>query len=320
MSDVHFQPPPLTDPLGEVLHMLRLTGTLYCRAEMTAPWGIEMPQLPGAMLFMIVTSGRGWLRMRDMPPQMLEQGSMVLLPHGTSVELASSPGAATTPLFDIPSTKVSERYELMQWGGGGALMRATTGVVQFDHVAAQRLISLLPPVIRVDAWDEDVDSWMQSTLRLIAREAAALRPGGETVMTRLADIMVIQALRRWLDTAPEANLGWLAALRDPQIGRALAQIHRGAAEDISVAGLADIAGMSRSAFSARFTDMVGQPAMQYVTQWRLHLARAALLESGQPVGVIGARAGYNSEAAFGRAFKQFFGVSPGAARREAIAR
>ncbi|QDZ10300.1 AraC family transcriptional regulator [Devosia ginsengisoli] len=315
MTDIHFQPSPLSDPLGEVLHMLRLTGTLYCRAEMTAPWGIVMPDLVDSMMFVIVTSGQSWLKMAGEEPALLAQGSMVLLPHGKSYELLSAPDAVPEPLFDIPVEKIGDRYEIMRHGGGGAVTRATSGVVQFDSVAAKRLVSLLPPVLRVDAWDVDDGDWLRSTLGLIAREASAMRPGGETVMTRLADILVIQAIRAWLARAPEANLGWLAALRDRQIGRTLALMHRQPDRDWSLVDLAGEAGMSRSAFSARFTELVGQPAAQYLAQWRLHLARAQLLEGREAVGAVARRAGYQSEAAFGRAFKQFFGVPPGAARK-----
>ena len=315
MSDPHFQPAPLSDPLGEALHMLRLTGTLYCRAEMTAPWGLIFPQLLESMMFVIVTSGHGWLRMGNDPPMLVQQGGMVLLPHGTPYRLLSEPDAAAQPLFDIPVEKVSDRYEIMRHGGGGAVTRATAGVVQFDSVAAKRLISLLPPVLRIDAWQTDDGNWLHSTLGLIAREASAMRPGGETVITRLADILVIQAIRAWLDTAPEANLGWLAALRDKQLGRTLALIHRRPEQDWSVVELAREAGMSRSAFSARFTELLGQPAMQYLAHWRLLLAREQLLETREPVATVARRAGYQSEAAFGRAFKQLFGLPPGSLRK-----
>ena len=318
MNDAHFQPAPLSDPLGEVLHLLRLTGTLYCRAEMTAPWGLIMPNLVESMMFVIVTSGHGWLVMEGQEPMLIGQGSMVLLPHGQSYRLLSAPDAKAVPLFDLPVEKVSERYEIMRHGGGGEVTRATSGVVQFDHVAAKRLVSLLPPVLRLNAFNDD-GNWLQSTLALIAREASAMRPGGETVITRLADILVIQAIRAWLDDAPEANLGWLAALRDRQIGRTLALMHRRPEQTWSVAELASEAGMSRSAFSARFTELVGQPAAQYLAQWRLHLARAQLLENQEPVSVVARKAGYQSEAAFGRAFKQFFGIPPGGVRKLAAA-
>lgn len=314
MSDVTFQPAPLSDPLGEVLHMLRLTGTLYCRATMSAPWGIVMPQLIDSMMFVIITSGQCWLEI-DGEMIHLRQGSMALMPHGNTYRLLSAPDADAEPLFEIPCDRISDRYEIMTHGGGGEITRATSGVVQFDHVAGKRLIALLPRVLRIDTWEDDVGNWVQSTLALIAREASALRPGGETVITRLADILVIQAIRAWLDTAPEARQGWLAALRDPQLGRALAAIHRRPEQDWSVSDLAGEAGMSRSAFSARFTQTVGQSAMQYLAQWRLHLARARLVETDDPVGSVAGAAGYQSEAAFGRAFKQLFGMPPGAARR-----
>ena len=296
--------------------MLRLTGTLYCRATMSAPWGLLMPELIDSMMFVIVTSGRAWVEL-DGELTEVGQGSMVLLPAGPSYKLLSSPDAEAVPLFEVPVQKISERYEILEHGGGGDVTRATAGVVQFDHVAGKRLVSQLPRLLKIDAWDDTLGSWIQSTIGLISREASALRPGGETVMTRLADILVIQAIRAWLDTAPEAQQGWLAALRDRQLGRALALIHRQPAEDWTLVALARAAGMSRSAFAARFTALTGQPTMQYLAHWRMKLARTLLVENGAPVGAIAAQVGYQSEAAFGRAFKQFFGVSPGAVRRSA---
>ena len=314
MTSIHFQPAPPSDPFGEALHMLRLTGTLYCRATMNAPCGIDMPDLIDSMMFVIVTSGRGWVEL-DGELTEVGQGSMVLLPSGRSFRLLSSPDAEAEPLFDIPVEKVSDRYEIMVHGGGGEITRAASGVVQFDNIAGKRLVSQLPKLLKIDAWDDALGSWIQSTIALISREASGLKPGGETVMTRLADILVIQAIRAWLDTAPEAQTGWLAALRDRQLGRALALIHRQPAHGWTVEALAQAAGMSRSAFAARFTAALGQPAMQYLAQWRMNLARAELMETQEPVGQVALRAGYQSEAAFGRAFKQFFGQSPGSLRR-----
>jgi AraC-like DNA-binding protein len=142
-----------------------------------------------------------------------------------------------------------------------------------------------------------------------------LRPGGETVITHLADILIIQAIRSWLDSAPDANRGWLAALRDKQIGRALAAIHRQPEKAWSVDSLAREVGMSRSGFSARFTQLVGNSAMRYLTRWRMQLARAQLAEGTTQISQIADRLGYQSEAAFCRAFKREFGISPGSFRR-----
>jgi AraC-like DNA-binding protein len=315
MPGVHFQPPDAVDPLGDVLHMLRLNGTLYCRAELAAPWGVALPQMDNSMLFVVIISGEGWMRLAGRPPLLVREGSMVVLPRGTPVDLLSAAGGQAVPLFDLPATKVSERYEMMEIAGPGAVTRAMTGVVSFDDVAARRLIELLPEVLIVDRWHDVAGGWLRSTLDLISHEAAALKPGGEAVITRLADILIIQAIRTWLDTAEEAQKGWLAALRDPQMGRALAAIHRSPGEDWTLEGLARLAGMSRSGFAARFSEMVGQSALRYLSDWRMQRARLAIVGGTDAIGQIARRAGYQSEAAFGRAFKQTFGASPGSVRR-----
>jgi len=307
--------PASADPLGETLHMLRLTGTLYCRGEFTAPFAIDIPEFDGVMTFLVVTSGRCWLQVEGEEPRRLEQGSLALIPHGPPHTVSSSPEVTAEPLFDLPVDKISERYEFMRYGGGGELTRTMYGVVRFDDVAAQHLIKLLPDVIQIDGWDDDASGWLQSTLRFIASEAAVLKPGGETVITRLADVVIIQAIRSWLDHSPEADQGWLAALRDKQIGRALSLIHRTPERDWTVASLSDEAGMSRSTFSARFSHMVGSSPLRYLTEWRMQVARTRLLESRDTLSMISVELGYQSEAAFCRAFKRVFGVSPGSLRR-----
>ncbi len=304
-----------TDPLGDTLHLLRLTGTLYCRSELSAPWGIDLPAFDDCMMFHIVTAGHCWLELEGEEPRLLQQGSLALVPHGNGHCLRSSPQAEAVPLFDIPVEKVSDVYEIMRYGGTGELTQLTCCVVRFDHVAGQQLIKLLPKVLQVNSWAEDEDSWLQSTLRFIAREAREARPGGETVITHLADILIIQAIRSWIDSASDENLGWLTALRDDQIGSAIAAIHREPEKHWSVASLAKEVGMSRSGFSARFTKLVGEPAMHYLTQWRMQLARLQLQETTDPLSVLADRLGYQSEAAFCRAFKRVFGVSPGSLRR-----
>ena len=306
--------PGSTDPLGETLHLLRLTGTLYCRSELTAPWGIDMPPFEGYMMFHVVTGGRCWLEVAGEEPRLLQQGSLALVPQGHGHCIRSSPGDALVPLFDIPVEQISDRYEIMRYGGAGDLTQLTCGVVRFDQVAGRQLIALLPPVLQIDAWNEDEGSWLQSTLRFIAREASELRPGGETVITHLADILIIQAIRAWIDSVPETERGWLAALRDKHIGRALAAMHREPEKDWSVASLAREVGMSRSGFSARFTDLVGESAMRYLTGWRMQLARIRLQESSDSLAALADRFGYQSEAAFSRAFKREFGVPPGCVR------
>ncbi len=303
------------DPLGEALHFLRLSGTFYCRSEFTAPWALALPAMKDCLIFHVVTAGECRLEVEGADARLLRPGDLALVPHGEGHRLASETDVAAAKLFDLPREAVSDRYEILRYGGGGASTTVICGVVRFDHPAAQHLVRLLPKLISVDAWNSPEMEWIQSTLRFMAAEARELRAGGETIITRLADILVIQAIRAWIARDPAAQTGWLGALRDRQIGRAIALIHRDPARSWTVASLATHVGMSRSAFAARFTQLVGEPAMQYATRWKMLAALMWLREDDAPLGVLASRLGYESEAAFSRAFKRFIGVSPGAARR-----
>jgi AraC-like DNA-binding protein len=221
-------------------------------------------------------------------------------------------------IMELDLEHPSDRYEILRHGGGGgAPTILICGAVRFDHPAGRNLLGILPETICIEASDTPRAASIQSALRLMAIEAREFRPGGEAVITRLADILVIQAIRAWIETAPAARTGWLGALHDPQIGRALALIHRDPARSWTVASLAQELAMSRSAFAARFTELVAEPAMQYVTRWRMHVALDALQRDGATVAQLADRLGYRSEAAFARAFKRVVGMPPGAVKRAA---
>lgn len=303
------------DPLGEALHFLRISGSFYCLSEFTAPWALDLPSMQDCVMFHVVTSGECRLEVADAEPCTLRPGALALVPHGRGHVLNSAPGVTAAKLFDLPRDLVSDRYEHLRHGGGGAPTTMLCAAVRFDDPSAHHLLRLLPRLIRVDAWSSPELEWLQSTLRFLTSEARELRAGGETVITRLADILVIQAIRAWIATDPQAQTGWLGALRDKQIGRAIALIHRDPARDWTVASLASAIGMSRSAFAARFTELVGEPAMHYVSRWKMHAALKWLRESDAPISQLASKLGYESEAAFSRAFKRLMGVSPGAARR-----
>jgi AraC-like DNA-binding protein len=303
------------DPLGEALHFLHMSGVIYTRSELTAPWACALPALPDCLMFHVVTSGSCWLEVEGIDPRLLQPGDFALVPHGEGHRILSAPGVPAAKLFDLPREQVSERYEILRYGNGGAATSLICGAVRFDHPAAHHLVRLLPKLIYVDAWRSPQMEWIQSTLRLMATEARELRPGGETIITRLADILVIQAIRSWLAEDPSAQTGWLGALHNKQIGRAILLIQRNPARAWTVASLADEVAMSRSAFAARFKELVGESPMQYVTRWRMNLALTWLKEEDAPLSELAGRLGYQSEAAFSHAFKRFIGVSPGAVRR-----
>src|SRR5215204_5288647 len=306
-------PWPPSDPLGEALHFLRMNGAFYCRSELTAPWGMTLPPMPNYLWFHVVIFGRALLESGEPGATSLQPGDLALVPHGNGHVLRSEPDVAAPDILELELEHPSERYEILR--GGGAPTILICGAVRFDHPAARNLVRILPDIVHIDSSSSPQFTWIQSALSLMGAEAKELRPGGEAVMTRLADILVIQAIRAWIETDPAARSGWLGALQDPQIGRAISLIHRDPARGWTVGALADEVAMSRSAFAARFTQLVGVPAMQYVTRWRMHVAVDALRDEGAGVAELADRLGYRSEAAFARAFKRVIGVPPGAVKR-----
>ncbi len=306
--------PPSEDALADPLRLLKLTGVLHCQAEFTAPWGLGIPRIPGCMAVHIVNAGSCYLDIAGQPTREISAGSVVMIPHGTEHQLLSRPGDKVTPLTEIPIQLITDRYERMSFGGGGERTSISYCGVRYDEHAAQRLLQVLPLVIHVDTLAQE-NEWLLQTSRFISMEADATQPGSEAIITRLADILVVQAIRAWF-TSADGQHGWLAALRDRQIGRVLATIHRDASNDWTVATLASEVGMSRSALSARFSELVGQSVMQYLTEWRMQLAREELVETGQTIAALADKYGYQSEAAFSRAFKRTFGVAPGSVKKE----
>ena len=312
---VDIELPPSTDPLGEVLQLLQLSGVLYCSAELSDPWGIEIPHLPGVMNVEVVTSGHCWLEVDGEAPLFLPEGSLVLIPRGRRHRLRGNPADRVTALEAIPIERIGERFEIMRFGGGGRPTEITYYGVRFDPYLADRLIRLLPEILHLRTHVDD-GSWLQSTIRFIAREAGERLPGSETVITRLADILVIQAIRTWIESVREETHGWIAALHDDRIGAAMSLMHRHPERNWRVASLAREVGMSRSGFSARFSELLGEPVLHYLTGLRMQLAHRELRETGDTLARIAERVGYQSEPAFNRAFKRVVGVPPGAIRKE----
>jgi AraC-like DNA-binding protein len=302
------------DPLTEVLRDLRLESSFYARSELRAPWGLSFSVKDGPS-FHVIIMGRCWLRIDDerIP---LGTGDLVLLPHGDEHQLADPPEGAAIPLAALPSERVGQNAALLCHGGNGEQALLICGGVRFAGPVAHPLLELLPRVLLLPREElEGVHDWLDATLMMLGAEALSLRAGSAAVMTRLADILVLQTIRAWLERDEDRRLGWIGALGDPDIGRALALIHRRAEEPWTVASLAMEVHLSRSVFAERFSRLVGMSPMQYVTRWRMYLASSWILEERMSASEAAYRLGYSSEAAFSRAFKRHLQVTPGVFRR-----
>lgn len=302
--------------LAELFQGVYMDGVFYCPSIFSEPWGVSLPPMGDCVWFHVVTSGEGTVHVDGGEPMPFRAGDLLLVPHGTGHRAWGAEPAPTPNVLDLPHDTLSERYGILRHGGGGRRTELVCGGVRFVHPAARTLLAALPRVIHIDADDVPRRDWLRTTLDLIDDETRSVRPGGDVIVSRLCDIIVVQAIRTWIEHDPAARTGWLGALRDARIGRALAAIHRTPAADWTVATLADEAMMSRSAFAARFTEMLGEPAMRYVTRWRMQVAHDLLSSGEHTVAAAGRAVGYDGEAAFSRAFKRTTGRSPGAVARE----
>ncbi len=311
--------PPWTpsDAVGAALHVLRMSGTFYCSSDLRGPWGLRLPETPGCLWFHVVTSGTATIVVGD-EVVTLSASDVVLLPRGEGHEMRSTDPPPRSPapnVLTLPHTWYGERYATITYGGDGAPTTMICGAVRLEHPMAERLVALMPDIVHVPV--SPLTARLHDTLRLIALEVEETRPGGEAVITRLADVLVVQMLRAWLSHDPSARTGWLGALADPDIGRALALVHADPAHEWTVAGLARELALSRSTFAARFTALVGEPVMAYVTRWRMLVAHDRLRAGDTTVAAVAGAMGYRSEAAFSRAFRRVVGSSPGSVRPRA---
>ena len=303
----------LSDPLSEVLQDLRISGVSYGRCELTSPWGIDFPA-QNAARFHFVARGNAWLHSPEGEWIPMQSGDVALLPLGTRHRMADAVRRATKAIDDFPLEEIGDRSYRMRAGGGGSQALLFCCSVSFQEPAVHPLLELMPPLLLVRG-AASADSTLPVLLDTMAGEVLAQRVGAATVLTRLADVVITKVIRAWAETRNEDATGWLAAIRDPKVGRALAAIHRRPAHKWSVEALADIAATSRSMFSERFTSVVGMPPAQYLARWRMHLASAWLRNDRLTVAQVASRLGYESEASFSRAFKRSMGVPPSTLRR-----
>jgi AraC-like DNA-binding protein len=305
--------------LTAVLDAVRLRSRVFCRSELKAPWGMALRASAYAH-FHVIERGGCWLRLPGQEPLALVGGDVVVIPHGAGHTLTDSPKTKARPLEQMAGGRRSEAGCLVMRGGGeGAETSLVCGSFRFERPDAHPLLELLPPLIHLRPAERRAAEWMEATLRFLAWETRESGPGTETILSRLTDVIFVQVLRAWIASLPENGGGWLGALRDRHMGAALGLLHRAPERDWTNASLASEVGLSRSRFAARFTALVGQPPLTYLTRWRMEKAAGLLHEGDLGLAEIAGRVGYESEAAFNRAFRRHFGVPPGAYRRRAAA-
>jgi AraC-like DNA-binding protein len=315
------------DALSEVLRLVRLTGAVFLNAEMSAPWVVRtpsarqlatklMPQADWLVEYHLIVEGQCWICVDDGEPVRLSAGDLVMLPHGDPHRLGSDADFAA-PASDGAAFEAPPYGEIVHYehSGGGALTRIACGYFAIDRRLCRGLLAALPRVVRIDACAGDLRSWLDTYMQLRDAARGGFQPGGACVLSKLSELMFIEAVRRHVEALPPGQTGWLAGLRDPHVGQALGLIHQAPARPWTVQSLGRAVGMSRSALAERFTALIGQPPMQYLTQWRLALAAHRLQVSQRPAGSVAEEVGYDSESAFSRAFKREFGMPPAAWRR-----
>ena len=314
------------DALSDVLRVVRLSGGVFLEAEFTAPWCVSgkiapqdcSPYLAAprhVIAFHFVASGRMQLQTEGAEPVEVRAGETVLLLHNDTHHFGSDLRLAPVPAGEIVQPGQHGALARIVHGGGGEATRLVCGFLGTD-MPFNPLIAALPKLLKLDLGATTSGSWIESSFRFAASEISAGRLGSTTVIAKLSELLFVEAVSRFVENLSTEHRGWLAGLRDPHIGRSLALLHARPSERWTAVTLAQEVGLSRSVFAERFSALIGQPPMQYLALWRMHMAAQRLREGRGSVAQIGFEMGYDSEAAFSRAFKRQFGAPPAAWRRQ----
>jgi AraC-like DNA-binding protein len=313
------------DPFSEVLRSVRLTGGVFLDSHFTAPWSV-LAQLsaedcrlalatPTQMIaYHFIVEGRLTISVSGEPPIEVSAGEVVLLPRNDIHTLSSAHGLAPMSARDLVQPSADGGLPGIVHGGGGELTHVVCGFLGSEELH-NPLIASLPRVLKLDVQQGTSRDWVEASVRFAADELRKGRFATSSIMSRLSESLLVEAVRSYSSTLREHEAGWLKGLADPHVGRALALMHQDMKTPWSAEALAKEVALSRSAFIQRFTTLVGMPPIRYLTTWRLQTAKLNLRETRMTISQLAHSVGYESEEAFSRAFKRFNGVTPGAARR-----
>lgn len=298
--------------LDDALASLRLRSVVTSRCQLSAPWGLRLPGQRGAGKFHLVQSGRAFLELEGQPRVEMRAGDFAISLAGHDHVVRDAPHTPVVALEELLRREnlVCESSLSYVFGGGGAETRVLSGMFLFEDFDTHPLLRALPELIVIRGDDGKATEWLETTLAFLACEATSDRPGGGAVVDHLLCILFVQAVRAHVKR-DGAVAGWLRAVRDPQIGRAIAEMHLDPARDWTLERLADEAAMSRSNFAAKFRELAGETPGQYLARWRMHRAVEMMRRQDGGLAEVAYAVGYESEAAFSKAFKRIVGQSPG---------
>jgi AraC-like DNA-binding protein len=315
------------DALSEMLRVIRLESAIFFNAEFSEPWALASPEsrmlcpilAPAAghlIIYHLLLEGRAYAELENGERVTLSAGDLVTFPHGDAHVLGGgSTVVAVDAAVELP-TLIERGLELRRGGGGGPAARFICGFLACDPQLASTFLGGLPRIIKINIREDPSGEWLENSLRFSVVEAANRQAGAVAMIAKLSEAVFAETLRRYIRSMPEGQRGWVAAIRDPAIGRVLTLIHNRPADPWDVAKLAHEGGLSRTVLVERFRYFLGEPPMTYLMRWRLQLGARELLTTSHSVAEIAGEAGYESEAGFNRAFKREYGVPPARYRKE----
>ncbi len=334
------------DVLSDVLRVVRLSGSVFFTADLSSPWALEspvpemlapavMPEAECVVLFHILVEGECEVLCKAHPVAAMQTGDVIVFPRGEQHTMRSHAAATSTPLSSIYSPGEYDEPPQLSFGGGGRTSRFVCGYLNCDQRFSP-LVEGLPTMLLVRSRDdystiEAIDkagsrptvvpqgsgTWLGTTLKFTINEARIARPGSAAILGRLTELMFVEILREYMQRLPVDQGGWLAGVKDPVVGKALGLLHASPARDWTVEELAREVAVSRSVLAQRFTELVGEAPIRYLARWRMQLAKQLMREGAQNIQDVATRVGYESEAAFNRAFKRATGSPPAAWRKGA---
>ena len=309
------------DVLSTVLNTVKLQGAAFYNAEFSAPWRIRAPascvmapflslEPRHVIMFHLLTRGRAYAHLEQGERVSLTAGDIVVFPHGDAHIMGNGRNVEVRDHGQILEKILSQGLKPVQLGGGGETTTFICGYLACDPQLSQAFLGGLPPLFKINIGSNSSGKWLETGIRYAVEHAGDSQNGSEIVVAKLCEALFAETLRRYVDTLPPDQTGWLAGARDPQVGSALAMLHRLPSEPWNIAELSKRVGVSRSVLAERFRYFLGVPPIGYLTRWRLQLGAQLLTSTGQGIAQIAAQVGYESEPSFNRAFKREFGAPP----------